>query len=189
MRCKSAASLFGSQGGAHRYPRPAGDRSLAIVLRRGYQVFGRSADADKTYEAVVKFGMTTDSGDAEGKVIATCYGQRRRKRYFSGVAAIHWRHSANSTHAFGAQARWPPALRTGAPGHRGRARSPGGDHPCHRGVGIYRRYPDLRVACSKGTYIRVLASDIGDALGCGAHLTALRRTVVADLNLANAVSG
>ena len=33
-----------------------------------------------------------------------------------------------------------------------------------------------RVACSKGTYIRVLAEDIGEALGCGAHLAALRRT-------------
>jgi tRNA pseudouridine55 synthase len=46
----------------------------------------------------------------------------------------------------------------------------------------------LRVACSKGTYIRVLASDIGDALGCGAHLIGLRRTVVGDLDLANAVT-
>jgi tRNA pseudouridine55 synthase len=46
----------------------------------------------------------------------------------------------------------------------------------------------IRVACSKGTYIRVLASDIGNALGCGAHLIGLRRTVVADLNLANSVT-
>ena len=46
----------------------------------------------------------------------------------------------------------------------------------------------LRVACSKGTYIRVLAADIGAALGCGAHLVALRRTVVGPLDLANAVT-
>ena len=46
----------------------------------------------------------------------------------------------------------------------------------------------LRVACSKGTYIRVLAADIGQALGCGAHLAGLRRTVVGDLDLANAVT-
>ena len=46
----------------------------------------------------------------------------------------------------------------------------------------------LRVACSKGTYIRVLAADIGQALGCGAHLAALRRTVVGDLDLARAVT-
>jgi tRNA pseudouridine55 synthase len=46
----------------------------------------------------------------------------------------------------------------------------------------------LRVACSKGTYIRVLAADIGRALGCGAHLAALRRTRVGDLDLAVAVT-
>jgi tRNA pseudouridine55 synthase len=46
----------------------------------------------------------------------------------------------------------------------------------------------LRVGCSKGTYIRVLAADIGQALGCGAHLAALRRTVVGDLDLVRAVT-
>ena len=44
------------------------------------------------------------------------------------------------------------------------------------------------VTCSKGTYIRVLAADIGAALGCGAHLTALRRTEVGDLTLGGAVT-
>jgi tRNA pseudouridine55 synthase len=46
----------------------------------------------------------------------------------------------------------------------------------------------LRVACSKGTYIRVLAADIGQALGCGAHLVALRRIAVGDLDLNGAVT-
>jgi tRNA pseudouridine55 synthase len=46
----------------------------------------------------------------------------------------------------------------------------------------------MRVTCSKGTYIRTLAEDIGEALGCGAHLTALRRTAVGDLTLAGAVT-
>ena len=46
----------------------------------------------------------------------------------------------------------------------------------------------LRVSCSKGTYIRVLAADIGQALGCGAHLTALRRTQVGDLVLERSVT-
>jgi len=46
----------------------------------------------------------------------------------------------------------------------------------------------LRVTCSKGTYIRVLGEDIGNALGCGAHLNALRRTSVAALTLNNSVT-
>ena len=45
----------------------------------------------------------------------------------------------------------------------------------------------LRVSCSKGTYIRTLGEDIGEALGCGAHLVALRRTRVGELTLDGAV--
>lgn len=41
----------------------------------------------------------------------------------------------------------------------------------------------LRIVCSKGTYIRALARDLGEALGCGAHLTALKRTRVGEINL------
>jgi tRNA pseudouridine55 synthase len=46
----------------------------------------------------------------------------------------------------------------------------------------------FRVTCSKGTYVRTLAEDIGEALGCGAHLTALRRTGVGALTLERAVT-
>jgi tRNA pseudouridine55 synthase len=49
-------------------------------------------------------------------------------------------------------------------------------------------YIKIHVSCSKGTYIRVLAEDIGTALGCGAHLTALTREAAGGLDLANAVS-
>ena len=46
----------------------------------------------------------------------------------------------------------------------------------------------IEVTCSKGTYIRVLAEDIGKALGCGAHLASLRRTRVGDLTIEGAVT-
>ena len=46
----------------------------------------------------------------------------------------------------------------------------------------------VRVVCSKGTYIRALARDFGAALGSGAHLTALRRTRVGDIRIADCVS-
>jgi len=47
---------------------------------------------------------------------------------------------------------------------------------------------EIEVACSKGTYVRTLAADIGEVLGCGAHLTALRRTRIGELGLAGAVT-
>ena len=45
----------------------------------------------------------------------------------------------------------------------------------------------VRVKCSKGTYVRVLGEDLGKILGCGAHLTALRRTKIADIDISEAV--
>jgi tRNA pseudouridine55 synthase len=45
----------------------------------------------------------------------------------------------------------------------------------------------IEVDCSKGTYVRTLAADLGEKLGCGAHLTALRRTRIGDLSIANAL--
>ena len=49
-------------------------------------------------------------------------------------------------------------------------------------------YAQIEVACSKGTYIRTLAQDIGRALGCFAHLSALRRTQVGPFSLDNAIA-
>ena len=45
---------------------------------------------------------------------------------------------------------------------------------------------DIAVSCTKGTYIRSLVEDIGEALGCGAHVTALRRTMASGFTLADA---
>ena len=47
---------------------------------------------------------------------------------------------------------------------------------------------DVRVHCSKGTYVRTLAADIGTALGCGAHLSALRRLASGDYGIDGAVT-
>jgi tRNA pseudouridine55 synthase len=145
-------------------------------------------NADKTYEAVVKFGITTDSGDAEGKVIATATVNVAESDIFRVLPQFT-----------GAIQQIPPmhsALkRDGRPLYE-LARQGIVVEREARAVTIYSLEVlaftgdtlNLRVSCSKGTYIRVLASDIGDALGCGGHLTALRRTEIADLDLTNSVS-
>lgn len=145
-------------------------------------------DADKTYEAVVKLGVTTDTGDAEGAVIATAAVNVSESDISSVLAQFT-----------GDILQIPPmhsALkRNGRPLYE-LARQGIEVEREARAVTIYAidclgfsgDTLTLRVACSKGTYIRVLASDIGDALGCGAHLIGLRRTVVGDLDLANAVT-
>jgi tRNA pseudouridine55 synthase len=54
-------------------------------------------------------------------------------------------------------------------------------------IDLKKNMLSITVACSKGTYIRVLAQDIGEALGCGGYLSALRRTRIADLDVASAI--
>lgn len=145
-------------------------------------------DADKTYEAVLQLGVTTDSGDAEGEIVATAAVDvaesdvfRVLPQFTGNILQIPPMHSA--------------LKRNGRPLYE-LARKGIEVERAPRSVTIHAieclafagDMLTLRVACSKGTYIRVLAADIGRALGCGAHLAALRRTVVGDLDLANAVT-
>lgn len=145
-------------------------------------------DANKTYEAELKLGVTTDSGDAEGEIVATAAVDVEKAAIFKVLPQF-----------VGHIAQIPPmhsALkRNGRPLYE----------LARKGIEIEREPRavtihaidllsfagdclTLRVACSKGTYIRVLAADIGKALGCGAHLTGLRRTVVGDLDLGRSVT-
>lgn len=145
-------------------------------------------DADKTYEAVLKLGVTTESGDAEGEVTATAAVNVKKEaifeilpRFTGHIQQIPPMHSA--------------LKRDGRPLYE-LARKGIVVERDARAVTIYaidlidfaEDSLRLRVACSKGTYIRVLAADIGAALGCGAHLSALRRTRVGDLELQGAVT-
>ena len=145
-------------------------------------------DADKTYEAELLFGVTTDSGDAEGRVLQTqtvAFTQAELEavlpRFRGPISQIPPMHSA--------------LKRDGRPLYE-LARQGIEVERAPRAVIIHDlqllnfsgERCRLRVHCSKGTYIRTLAQDIGDALACGAHLTALRRTGVGPLHLADALT-
>ena len=145
-------------------------------------------DADKTYVATLRLGLTTTTGDAEGEVLATrpvvsSADQLKAMlpRFVGRIAQVPPRHSA---------------LKRDGRKYYEYARE---------GVEIVRtarevevrdieltswRAPEveLRVHCGKGTYIRALAEDIGEALGCGAHLAALSRTGAGEFALAHAVT-
>lgn len=145
-------------------------------------------DADKTYEAVVQLGVETDSGDAEGAVLAR-----------HPVAVERPQLEAVLDRFRGEIEQVPPmysALKRNGKALYEYARAGIEVEREARRVTIHAL--DLldfasdsftiRVACSKGTYIRSLAMDIGTALGCGAHLAALRRTRIGSFDVANAVS-
>jgi tRNA pseudouridine55 synthase len=136
-------------------------------------------DADKTYEAVMCLGVKTSTADAEGDVIAT------RPVAVSPEDVV--RVAAQFT---GAISQVPPmhsALKKDGKALYEYARAGIEIERASRQVHIYELNMalaplekgqgaiNLKVKCSKGTYIRTLGEDIGEALGCGAHLSALRR--------------
>lgn len=145
-------------------------------------------EADKTYEAVVHLGVTTESGDTEGAVLQRCDVNVTPEQVEQVLARFR-----------GEISQVPPMYsalkRDGKPLYE-YARAGVTLERDARQVTIHLlelldyRAPllTIRVRCSKGTYIRVLGEDIGAALGCGAHLQALRRTEVGALTLEHAVT-
>ncbi len=143
-------------------------------------------NADKTYRASLRLGVTTTTGDAEGEITA----QRPVKCEQAEIDAV--------LEKFRGDIQQLPPMHS-ALKHQGKPLY----EYIRQGETIERELRkvtihelllnsfsgnemDITVRCSKGTYIRTLAEDIGAALGCGAHLTGLRRTAIAHFNLNDA---
>ena len=136
-------------------------------------------DADKTYETTVRLGVKTSTADAEGEVIAqrpvTCsVGQvvEVLDRFMGPITQVPPMHSALKKDG--------KALYEYARAGETVEREP--RHVVIHDLELLDMQLDgeapflrLRVTCSKGTYIRTLGEDIAEALGCGGHLSALRR--------------
>ncbi len=143
-------------------------------------------DADKSYRATLQLGQKTTSGDAEGEVIETRPVNVTRAQVDSVLATF-----------LGEISQLPPmhsALKfQGKPLYEYIRKGETIEREA-RPVTIHKLLPerlegtqlDIFVQCSKGTYVRTLAEDIGEALGCGAHLIALRRTGIAHFDLQDA---
>ena len=148
----------------------------------------RLLDAPKAYAATIRFGVTTTTGDAEGEVLRT----REMNVTREALAAVLPRF-------LGEQEQVPhmySALKFEGRAYYEHARAGREIERKPRRIVIESldivewRSPEAVVAvrCSKGTYVRVLAEDIGEALGCGAHLSGLRRTHTGGFALAAAVA-
>ncbi len=145
-------------------------------------------DADKTYEATVRLGVTTTTGDTEGDVLETREPNVTEKQVEDALQTLR-----------GTIHQVPPMYsalkRDGKPLYAYAREGVTLDREA-RQVTIHELVllefqPSMiriRVHCSKGTYVRVLGEDIGRLLGCGAHLSALRRTAIRRIDLTKAVS-
>lgn len=181
--------LFGARKAGHAGTLdPMATGLLPICFGETTKFSGLLLAADKTYDAWIRLGETTDTGDAEGKVT------RRRLVRVSDEAVEHC-----LQRFIGEISQTPPML--SAIKYRGKplyfyARAGVEIEREARRVTIYAlKLIELRddhlaitVTCSKGTYVRVLAEDIGEALCCGGHLRALRRAQLGEMNIAAAVS-
>ncbi|MDX9842675.1 MAG: tRNA pseudouridine(55) synthase TruB [Aquabacterium sp.] len=150
-----------------------------------------SLDADKRYTATLKLGETTSTGDAEGEVLQTRPVTPEQ---------VNAERIAQACEQFTGPIEQVPPMHS-ALKHQGKAlyeyarqgidiERPPRQVTIHRIdiLGWQGDVLELDVQCSKGTYIRTLAQDIGEALGCGAHLIGLRRTGSGGVSLNGAVT-
>ena len=197
-RCRR---LFGTRKVGHAGTLdPMATGVLVIGIERATKILGLITGTDKSYAATIRLGQTTSTEDAEGDVLQTVpAGHVTDEQIAAAVSALR-----------GAIDQVPSAVsaikvageRSYKLAREGRAvELPARPVRIERfDVLTVRRYDaqaagpghsgfvdvDVVVDCSSGTYIRALARDVGDALGVGGHLTALRRTAVGPYDLARA---
>ena len=177
-------SIFNAQKAGHTGSLdPIATGLLPICLGEATKISQFLLSADKTYLAGIKLGVKTNSGDADGEII---YArpvnvenseqiERVMQNYRGSIEQIPPMHSA--------------IKQNGVPLYK----------LAHQGIEVEREprtvtifdlqlvsfendFLQIRVHCSKGTYIRTLADDIGEDLGCGAHICQLRREQVGPFN-------
>lgn len=155
---------------------PGATGLLIIVLGRGTKLSEKLMSSDKVYEGQARFGETTDSYDADGKVLTT-----------APIPPLTLDQLNDEAMQFtGDIMQLPPmvsAVKVGGVPLYKLARKGIEVERKERLVHIYsyrftryeEPYGTFRVGCTKGTYVRSLVHDLGQKLGCGAHLKNLRR--------------
>ena len=166
---------------------PLASGLLALTFGEATKFSGQLLDGDKSYEARLVLGATTATGDAEGEVlerrpvdVTLDRFEQTLARFTGDIEQVPPMHSA--------------LKRDGQPLYRLARKGIEVDRN-PRAVRIQRLWtihwdrlePIIGVECGKGVYVRVLGEDIGAALGCGAHLGALRRTRIGAFDLAGAI--
>jgi tRNA pseudouridine55 synthase len=161
---------------------------LVIVLGRGTKLSEKLMATDKVYEGAVRLGETTTSYDADGELTASVPVPPMTLEQLNELAGAF----------VGDRMQLPPMVsavkKDGVPLYK-LARKGIEVERKERMIHIYNfrftNYAEplgqFRVACTKGTYVRTLAHDFGQKLGCGAHLATLRRIASGRFDVADAM--
>jgi len=167
---------------------PLAEGLLILLVGKSTKLFSRFADFDKEYLGALKLGETTTTGDSEGKLL--------KKNDYQSVNEESLREAFSRFE--GEIEQVPPmvsALRVGGKRLYQLAR---------KGIVVERAPRKIKISilnilsiniphvefyvnCSKGTYIRKLAEDIGQSLGCGAHITKIKRMGIGPFKLEQAI--
>ena len=167
---------------------PAATGVLVILTGRGTKLSSRFMSSDKTYEGTIHLGVATNSQDADGEVTreAPC-DHITREQLEAEMAKLK-----------GDQYQIPPMVSAikinGVPLYK-LARKGKTVERKPRFIHIYdltlnsfdSPRGDFVMKCTKGTYVRTVCADIGEALGCGAHLESLRRTVSGKIDISQTI--
>jgi tRNA pseudouridine55 synthase len=168
---------------------PSATGVLPILVGRATRIAEYLVNWDKEYRAVLRLGETTDTQDATGQVLSRVDPCEVTEDLLQSVIA-RFR---------GVQQQLPPmysAVKVGGQPLYKAARAGRTVDRVERSIAIHQleivaihgRDVTLRIACSKGTYVRTLCADIGQALGVGGHLYALQRRRVGPLSIEQAVT-
>ncbi len=170
---------------------PAADGVLPVLINAATRLADFVHAWPKEYLATVTFGATSDTGDAEGRVTpqgdaGSITSERIEAVLPSFVGFIEQVPPAYSALKQGGESLYRKA-------RRGELVEPAARRVEIHSLTLLEYEPSsasarLAVRCGRGTYIRSLARDLGAALGCGAYLSALTRTAVGPLRLADAIT-
>ncbi len=161
---------------------------LVIVLGRATKLSEKLMATDKVYEGALRLGETTTSYDADGELTASLPVPPVTLEQLNELAAAF----------VGDQMQLPPMVsavkKDGVPLYKLSRKGIEVERK-ERMIHIYNfrftKYEEpvgqFRVACTKGTYVRTLAHDLGEKVGCGAHLAALRRISAGKFDVADAL--
>ena len=168
---------------------PSATGLLIIVLGKATKLSEKLMSDDKVYVGSMKLGETTNTDDAEGQV--------ESHQPVPNLSIDTLQEEANKF--LGDQMQIPPMVSAikinGTPLYKLARKGQNIDRK-ERFIQLYKfliseyEYPFawFKVACTKGTYVRSLAHDFGKALGCGGHLSGLRRTVSGKFKVSNATT-
>lgn len=162
---------------------------LLITIGRGTKIQDLLMSEDKEYVGTLKLGERTDSQDADGRITSSHEVRDfSREEIDAAFAKFHGDFYQTPPMVSAIKIAGVPLYKLARQGKEV-PREPRFVHVyAHEVLAVRLPEIDFRVVCSKGFYVRTYAHEIGDTLGCGAHLSSLRRTKSGRFNVDGAIT-